>query len=169
MYDLLFGIVLPAIGILVLGVLIGGARERRHFQDLARREQDMRQLLVTNLKTIPSPHNVKQVFLVTGSVVIASDMFKTFAIRLRSLIGGEMRAALSLMTRARREALLRALEQASRHGATEVWNVRYGTCTIGQLESKKKSIQVEVFAWATAVIRMSPPAPPAAPVEATTP
>ena len=65
-----------------------------------------------------------EALLVIGQVVIATDYYKTFVTQLRNLVGGEMKSAMSLMSRARREAMVRLLEQARTRGATEVWNVR---------------------------------------------
>ncbi len=51
-----------------------------------------------------------------GSVVIATDYFKVFAAGLRNLFGGEMKTYRTLMGRARREAIVRMLEQAQELG-----------------------------------------------------
>ena len=68
-------------------------------------------------------------------------------------MGGEMKSAQKLMNRARREALVRLLEQADRRGATEVWNVRFGFSNISQMRGRRGAMQVEILAWGTAVRR----------------
>ena len=85
--------------------------------------------------------------------MIATDTFKSWVTRLRNLVGGEMRAARSLMLRARREALLRMLREAEAGGATEVWNVRYEFCSISMMRGSTGAMQVEMLAWGTAVRR----------------
>ena len=62
--------------------------------------------------------------IVLGEVVIASDYFKTFVAWLRKLFGGELRTYETMMSRARREAKLRMLEQADDFGAELVVNTR---------------------------------------------
>jgi uncharacterized protein YbjQ (UPF0145 family) len=156
MFQLLMSIwpiALPVLGILILGVGVGGYNERRHLRDLAAREQAVRHIRVNNLRHVTDADAVAAAGLVMGNVVIATDYFKSFATALRGLVGGEMRAAQMLMTRARREALLRLLEQAHAGGATEVWNVRFGFSNISQMRGKRGAMQVEVIAWATAVRR----------------
>jgi len=139
--------------LLAVGIFAGGAAERRHLRSLDQREQQMMDILVTNLKSVPSTENIAQSGMVMGQVVIATDYFKSFATSLRNLVGGEAKAAMSLMLRARREALLRMLEQARQMGATEVWNVRFGTSNINQMAGRQGAMQVEMFAWGTAIRR----------------
>ncbi len=90
-----------------------------------------------------------------GEAVIATDYFKSIATKLRNLIGGEMKSMQSLVDRARREAIVRMLEQADRAGATEVHNVRLETSNIRSASSrqKQKGISVEMLAFGTAVVR----------------
>ncbi len=139
--------------LLPVGFFVGGTIERRHLRDLDRREQQYGDIRVCNLKRVTGPHTVAHSQMVVGQVVIATDYYKTFATSLRNLVGGEMRSAERLMLRARREALLRALEQTRALGADELWNVRYGFCNISEMRGRQGAMQVEVFAWGTAVVR----------------
>lgn len=124
------------------GWLVGGIRERSHLRSLDEREAALRlRVLVTQLKT-PPPGVSSQ--LVVGQAVMASDYFKTFAASVRAVFGGELRAFRPVMERARREALVRALEQAAASGADQVVNVRFTTSQIGRMA-------VEVFCYGTAV------------------
>jgi len=89
--------------------------------------------------------------LVVGDVTIASDYFKTFAATLRMLVGGELRTYESLMERARRESLVRMLEQAKQLGANAVYNVRFGTSSIRSAQRRNRAAMVEMCAYGTAV------------------
>jgi uncharacterized protein YbjQ (UPF0145 family) len=130
--------------------LIGKGIELHHFKKLAEREQLLSGIIVTNLKTIPQQYENAQPILVMGSAVIATDYFKVFAAGLRTLFGGEMKSYVTLMERARREAMVRLLEQAAQQGASAVWNIRYETSTThGQ--HRKKPGGVEVLAYGTAL------------------
>jgi uncharacterized protein YbjQ (UPF0145 family) len=148
---------LPILVLVALGYGVGTYRERRHLKSLDMRENALAGLTVTNLKTITEPETVQQAALVSGDAVIASDYFKTFAASLRNIIGGEVKTYETLMTRARREATLRMLDEAKKLGATEVWNVRYETSNIrsasGGSRNKAGAASVEVFAFGTAVLR----------------
>ncbi|MFQ5430082.1 MAG: YbjQ family protein [Phycisphaerae bacterium] len=144
---------LPTLGLIFLGVLAGGVTERRHFASLARREAANADFLVTNMKHVPQPDVVKQAALVGGQVVIGTDYFKTFLTGLRNLVGGEMKAAETLMVRARREALLRMIDEGRRLGAREIWNVRFSYCNISQMSGNKGAMCVEIHAYGTAVVR----------------
>ena len=138
---------------LMLGVLVGGTTERLHLKQLARRERALEHIRVCNLKRVHDPQSAQQATLVMGQVVIATDYFKSFVTSLRNLVGGEMKAAQTLMIRARREALLRLLDEAQQMGATEVWNVRFGSSTIAQATGNRGAMQVEMLAWGTAIVR----------------
>ncbi len=137
--------------LLTLGFTVGSWVERAHFKRLAIREQAVRDILVTDLRSVPPDCDVKAFGLVTGEVVIASDYFKTFAASLRKLIGGELHAFESLMERARREALLRMVESAKGLGANAVANVRFETSNIGSMRRKRSAAMVEMYAYGTAL------------------
>ncbi|MEN8128018.1 MAG: heavy metal-binding domain-containing protein [Planctomycetota bacterium] len=145
----LIQIVIPPFLVLVC-MLIGKGIEMHHFKKLAEREQQLSGIIVTNLKTVPPQYENAQPILVMGSAVIATDYFKVFAAGLRTLFGGEMKSYVTLMERARREAVLRMLEQAAQQGASAVWNIRYETTTT-QGQQKKKPGGVEVLAYGTAL------------------
>lgn len=136
--------------LMLLGLFVGKALEMRHFRKLKEREAEFQDIMVTNLKSVPPQFEHKQPFLVMGSAVIATDYFKVFVSALRGLFGGEMKAYVTLMERARREAMLRMLQQAHQQGANVVWNIRYETSTMGG-QQRKKPGGVEVLAYGTAL------------------
>ena len=129
---------LIVLALLVLGYTIGSWRERRHLKSLRQREAGLADIAVSNLKAVPNADTVRQSQLVTGEAVIATDYFKTFGASLRNIVGGEIRTFETLMSRARREASLRMLEQARQCGATEVWNVRFGFSSISLMAAFKR-------------------------------
>ncbi|MCP4590587.1 MAG: YbjQ family protein [bacterium] len=140
--------------LLVLGYVVGRARERRHFRSLAIREGQYADITITNLKQVHDVGAVCRSGLVMGEAVIATDYFKSFAAKLRNIVGGEMRTFETLMVRARREASLRMLAQARALGAVEVCNVRYETSNIRSGSGRRNpGVSVEVFAFGTAVVR----------------
>ncbi len=137
-----------------LGFLVGRWREQSHLKSLAKREEALRHIVVTDLKTVADPETASSGCLVMGEAVIATDYFKSIATQLRNLIGGEMKSMQSLVDRARREAMVRMLEQADRAGATEVHTVRLETSNIRSATPKKKAaISVEMLAFGTAILR----------------
>jgi uncharacterized protein YbjQ (UPF0145 family) len=137
--------------ILLVGGLVGAAREKRHFDDLARRESALAGFLITDLKTLPTGLDFAASTLVSGSVVIASDHFKTFCAQWRKLFGGEFHSLARMQERARREAVLRMIEEARRLGATSVCNVRIEASSIGARQDGKVS-GCELMAYGTALI-----------------
>lgn len=139
--------------LLLLGITIGRAREARHFRSLDQREADNRTVPVDNRKRVDRPEEVTDATLLCSQVVIATDYFKSFAMALRNLVGGEARSAERLMQRARREGLLRIIEQAHDMGYHEVWNVRYQFSNINMMSRNRGAMQVEMFVYATAVRR----------------
>lgn len=138
------------LALILVGFLVGKGVEMHHFRRLNQREAELKDIIVTNLKTVPEQFENSQPFLVMGSAVIATDYFKVFVSGLRGLFGGEMKAYVTLMERARREAMLRMLEQTRSQGAGVVWNVRYETSTMGG-QRRKKPGGVEVLVYGTAL------------------
>jgi uncharacterized protein YbjQ (UPF0145 family) len=135
-----------------LGFICGRFSEKRHLRSLEEREGETSDFLVTDLKTFPMIADLsKTPEMLIGEVTIATDYFKTFAGSLKNFFGGEMRGFESLKTRARREAVLRILEQARAKGFNAVCNLRLETADIGgSTLSKKSAITVSILASATA-------------------
>jgi len=135
-----------------LGYFFGRRAEKKHFKSLIEREQQMNKLPAMASRMPPQDGKYDQV-LVSGSVVIANDYFKTFVAGLRNFFGGKISAYESLLDRARREALLRMKEEADRLGAELVFNVKYETSNISGQNSKKPPI-IEVHAYGTALKKL---------------
>ena len=134
-----------------LGLLVGKLVERAHFRSLAEREARMQGFPTTNLRRIPENWSVKESWLVRGNVVIASDYFKSFGAKLKTIIGGHLRTLETLLVRARREAVLRLQETARAQGADAVMNLRFEQNTITRAGGNKGIPPVEVLAYGTAV------------------
>ncbi len=147
--------ILPFVVLIILGFSIGGFVERAHSRQLKVREEAVRDVMVTDLRTFPVGCETASIGLVTGEVVIASDYFKTFAAGLRKMIGGDLRTYETLMERARREALVRMMESAKAMGANHVANVRLASSNIGSGGAggrrSHRAAMVEVYAYGTAV------------------
>ena len=135
-----------------LGYLFGRRAEKKHFKSLIEREERMNKLPAMASRMPPQDGKYDQT-LVSGSVVIANDYFKTFVAGLRNFFGGNMSTYESLLDRARREALLRLKEEAERLGAELVFNVKYETANISGQGSKKPPI-IEAHAYGTALKKL---------------
>jgi uncharacterized protein YbjQ (UPF0145 family) len=135
-------LVISVIAILV-GFFVGGAREKRHFEELKVREGALLARLPTRADRGSRVQSV-ETFLVTGNVVIAADSFKTFVGGLKSFFGGSMGVYETMLDRARREAVCRLRESAVSQGATEIVDLHIETSYLDQLG-------VEVSAYGTAI------------------
>ena len=145
MIELLIPLVIT-IALLAMGLLVGRNREARHLRALAEVEEQHRDVLLTDLRTVPDGIDVAAAELVVGEVVIATDYWKTFSANIRKLFGGEVRSLGTLMGRARREAQARMIRQARQRGAELVINVRIETSEIGG-----RMPITEVVAYGTAI------------------
>ncbi len=139
------------VALILVGVFAGKWTERRHFRRLAVRESALKDMLVTDTRSLPAGCTVRNKSMVVGEVVVASDYFKTFVSKLRRIVGGELRAFETLMERARREAAVRMLEQAKSLGANGVINVRFASSNIGSMRKKGRAAMVEMYAYGTAI------------------
>ncbi len=145
--------VIPFVALLVLGFVVGSARERRHFESLSQRAHEHGDIVATTFKSPPLPDQVTDTHLVIGEAVIATDYFKGFVAGLRNIVGGEVKVYQRLMERARQEALLRMLAEAKRLGATEVCNIRYETSNVFGSGRRRVAVSVEALAYGTAIVR----------------
>lgn len=139
---------LLTVALIVIGYLVGGHLERKHYQSIRAREKAMRRLLVISSRHPPARGYDQR--LVMGSVVVSVDYFKSFTASLRQIFGGRMGSYESLLDRARREAVLRMKEDAQQSGHSVIFNVKLDTASIGK--GQKNSVTtVEVFAYGTAL------------------
>lgn len=130
---------------LVLGYGFGQYNEQRHYRSIKKREAEYARLPAIASKHPPVDISYQQ-NLVAGNVVVASDYFKSFVASLVNIFGGRVRAFEPLLDRGRREALLRLKEEAAKHNATMVFNVKYETSRIGG-----RVTTIEVLAYGTAL------------------
>lgn len=156
--ELVFSIGVAAL-LLGLGFFAGRWAEKRHLGSLAKREQEFAAMLVCDLKSFPVGGDATGVDgaghgrLVLGEAVISSDYFKTFLSAWRKIVGGEMKNYRLLLERARREATLRMLADARKHGFDAVCNVRYNGYDIAagiKAGNNKPIVSVAVQASGTA-------------------
>jgi uncharacterized protein YbjQ (UPF0145 family) len=135
--------------LLGIGLFFGRAAEKRHFRELVAREAALRDILVFSERTPPPDRQFAQSRLVVGSAVIAEDYFKRIASGLRSFFGGRLSEYESLMDRGRREAIVRMKEEARRHGATLVFNVRVETSSLSADGAGSPMFSAEFLAYGT--------------------
>jgi uncharacterized protein YbjQ (UPF0145 family) len=145
----LIQLLLPLL-VLIGAYLIGHILEKRHYQSIREREQQLLPLAAITFRRLPPNWQIERSGLVTGSVVVSIDYFKRFLASLRGIIGGEIKSYGSLLDRARREAVLRMKEEAASRGYNVIWNVRLET---SRLASSRKDGQgtagVEMLAFGT--------------------
>lgn len=147
------GLFLTLLGI---GFVVGHRRERRHFQEIERREEQLKQVLVFATHGLPKDQDIGATRLVVGSVVIAEDYFKRVSASLRSLFGGPLTVYESLIDRGRREAILRMKLEAKKLGADRVLNVRFETSSLSEDRGGQSAMfSAEFIAYGTALIPRS--------------
>ncbi|MEM7257018.1 MAG: heavy metal-binding domain-containing protein [Pseudomonadota bacterium] len=135
--------------LLVLGYGFGQLNERRHYKSIQKRESELQSVVAVGSRIPPADALYRQQ-LVVGSVVVASDYFKSFVASLVNIFGGRVRTYEPLLDRGRREALLRVKEQAKDINASMVFNIKYETSRIGGGVTT-----IEVLAYGSALIPVS--------------
>lgn len=138
-----------------LALVFGTMAERRHFRSLSDRESTFEDFLITQVKHFPnatlSVVPAPQIFV--AETVIATDYLKSFLGHLRGIFGGEMRSYGTLLERARRETVLRIVEQARAQNYNAICNLRLETADVGGNTGsikKKGAIMVAILGSATA-------------------
>jgi len=141
------------LALLMGGYIIGSIVEKRHYKSIFKREKETLKMQIVTAEPKLPEEQIKQVFLVSGNVVISIDYFKRLLAQLRNIFGGRVKSYESLVDRARREAILRMKEQALAKGAKAVVNFRLDTSAIGQSANNKKTVgSVEAIAYGTAIV-----------------
>lgn len=134
-----------------LGYFIGNFIEKKHYQDIKKRERQTIHVPVLTYGAKQKIPDANEAALFLGSVVVSADYFKMFASSLRNLVGGRVVVYESVLDRGRREAVLRMKEQAIAWGATQVINVRLETSNIGNQRCGKGLAAIEVTAYGTGI------------------
>ena len=149
--DLVLNIGLPLL-LLMTAYFIGTMIEARHFRSIRRREHKYKDYPVVTFDTMPADWNPGDSTMVTGSIVVSLDYFKRVIAGLRALFGGRIKTYEPLLDRARREALLRMIEQARERGYDAVFNVRLETSRLANARGNGEGTAgVEMLAFGTAV------------------
>ena len=140
--------------LLAIGVTAGRANERKHYRELATAEEALRDITVSNRGSPNEAGAFSRGMLVVGSVVIAEDFFKRVTAGLKSIVGGNLRGYETLLERGRREAIVRMKQEARRHGATHIVNVRLETASLAEDGSGRQPMfSAEFIAYGTALVR----------------
>jgi uncharacterized protein YbjQ (UPF0145 family) len=147
MFEFIVNIALP-IGLLLVGYVVGQIIEKRHYVSIRKREKQLQSVVALTTRFPPAGVQASKHALVTGTIVISSDYFKTFVAGFRNLVGGRFKGYETLLDRARREALLRLKESAQAQGSALVIGVRYQTTQI----SGAQTPSMEVIAYGTALM-----------------
>jgi uncharacterized protein YbjQ (UPF0145 family) len=138
--------------ILMIAYFIGTYLEKKHFQSIRKRENEAREFPVVSFDTMPDDWTAGRSDVVTGSIVVSLDYFKRVIAGLRGLIGGRIKTYEPLLDRARREAVLRMIEDARSQGYDAVFNVRLETSRLANSgRDGKGTAGVEMLAYGTAV------------------
>jgi len=148
--DFIIGMVVFAV-LILLGLIVGGQNERKHFRSIRSRESRCRDMVISQIKTFPAAvHGPAPPKMMVAEVVIASDYLKSFLANLRNIFGGRVRSYQTLLERARREALLRIVERARAEGFNAVCNVRLETADVGGANAGRKVPMAAILASGTA-------------------
>jgi len=141
---------IATIVVLIVTYFIGSWLEKRHYQDIRERENQLRDFPAITFQTIPEGWRVESTHLAQGSVVVSVDYFKRFIAGLRAIFGGRIKTYEPLLDRARREALLRMIDTAKNAGCDAVINIRMET---SRLASSRRdgngTAGVEMLAYGT--------------------
>lgn len=138
---------------LCLCYFVGSWLEKKHYKSIRQREVALyKKVYVTFGKGLDKSKNIEKTELVSGCVVLACDRFKTFLASLKNLFGGNVSSMESVLDRARREAILRAREDALKNGLNIVINLKIDTIMLDPLGGgQRKNSKVCIIAYGTGI------------------
>lgn len=151
----------PLALLLAVAWLWGTLGERRHLRRLSERERDYADVLLDDLARLPrTTATGLPPRLVTAEVVLAANALTTVLASIRRRFGGRIDGYRRLLERARREALVRLVEEARVAGYGAVGNVRVATVEVGGAGSGGFATRVAVMAIGTAYATATSPLEP---------
>lgn len=138
--------------LLTVTYFIGRNIENRHFESIRVREAKYRKFPVVTFETLPPGWQVASSDVAQGSIVVSVDYFKRFLAILRAIFGGRIKSYEPVLDRARREAVLRMIDDAVSRGFDAVLNVRLETSRLASSRRDGKGTAgIEMLAFGTAV------------------
>lgn len=153
-FELVFGLFLVGLPLVMLAFAwsMGVWITRRHETDLAQRELAVAHIYVHNTgrlqDAVLGPHPP---VMVTSEVTLGVDHFRGFLGQWKSLFGGQVRSYQMVLDRARREVVMRMLEQTHALGYNALANVRIDFADIsGSALRRRKAADISVLASGTA-------------------
>lgn len=103
-----------------------------------------RNMILTNLNTVPGKKILEHYGLVSGSTVRAKHVGRDIMASFKNIVGGELKGYTELLGESRNEAISRMVSQAEEFGANAVVNIRFSTSSVAQGAA-------ELYAYGTAV------------------
>lgn len=137
--------------LLVIAFFAGNGIARRHNQQLEDRQRQVAHIRSTDLKVFIRPETGgPDPALLCAEVTLGIDHFRGFLGKLKNIFGGEVKSYSKTLDRARREAILRVIEQAHAASMNAVANLRVEFVDIsGNANMAKKASMVTILAYGT--------------------
>ena len=137
--------------LLFIAATSGTIIEKLHYKKIKSREiKYFKYPIVSFGKNVESSRKIEKAELVSGSVVLAADGFKSFVFSLKNMFGGRIVPYESVLDRARREAMLRMKEKSL--GADIIVNLKIETANLSPAcTSKNETPKVAVIVYGTAI------------------
>lgn len=141
------------LALLVATYFSGTTLERRHYASIRQREHDYRNFPAINFSHLSPDWQIESTAIARGSIVVSVDYFKRFVALLKAIFGGRLTTYEPLLDRARREALLRMIEDAKSKGCHAVINVRLETSRLANASegNRERLAGIEILAYGTAI------------------
>ena len=89
-----------------------------------------RDIILTNIESVPGRRVVEHYGLVSGSLVRSKHFGSDFMAGMKNIVGGELTGYTKLLDETRDEAINRMVAQARQLGANAVLNVRFATSSV---------------------------------------
>jgi len=105
---------------------------------------DGKNIIITNIESIPGKTIVDHFGLVSGSTIRAKHVGRDIMASLKNLVGGELKGYTELLQESRKQAMDRMIQQALQLGANAIVNIRFSTSSVAQGAA-------ELYVYGTAV------------------
>jgi uncharacterized protein YbjQ (UPF0145 family) len=130
---------------------MGNAIARKHEKSLQERHQTVAHIRSTDLKRYVRPQSGGiPPALFCAEVTLGIDHFRGFLGKLKNIFGGDVKSYQKTLDRARREAILRVIEQVHAAGMNAVANLRVDFVDIsGNATRANKASMVTILAYGT--------------------
>ena len=147
-------LVIVVLGLVPLYIILGIRIENKMLRQIEIDEKELEHIKVIDVKNVPDDYLQRgcKTQMVCGSITIAGNYVRNFFASWKNIFGGEIKSYSTLLSIARRSAMIRMKKEAAALNADCIINIKCSTANIMNSDQQQTGTSIEVLFYGTALI-----------------